>query len=57
MSFCGLVLARSSSKSIVDKNIKILGNKPLIAWVLEPMKSSGSESHFWAKNILKFQSF
>ena len=38
--FWGLVLARGSSKSIVNKNVKVLGDKPLIAWVLEPMISS-----------------
>ena len=45
MVFWGLVLARGSSKSVVNKNIKTLGNKPLIGWVLEPMKSSKSESN------------
>ena len=45
MVFWGLVLARGQSKSVVDKNIKILRDKPLIAWVLEPMKESKSESN------------
>jgi len=29
------VRARSGSKSVVDKNIKELGGKPLIAWTIE----------------------
>ena len=30
-----IIPARSGSKSVKDKNIKLLGNKPLIAWSIE----------------------
>lgn len=33
--------ARSGSKSILDKNIKLLGGKPLIAWTIETAFKSG----------------
>lgn len=35
-----LITARGGSKGIPDKNIKILGNKPLIAWTIEEAKKS-----------------
>lgn len=36
----GLVLARGGSKSIPQKNIKLLGGKPLIAYTVEKAKAS-----------------
>ena len=33
--------ARSGSKSIPDKNIKTLGDKPLLAWTIETALKSG----------------
>lgn len=50
MVFWGLVLARGSSKSVPHKNAKTLINKPLIAWVLEPMKSSAGNVYYWFKD-------
>ncbi|CAG2101008.1 unnamed protein product, partial [Medioppia subpectinata] len=47
MVFWGLVLARGSSKSIPHKNSKLFANKPLIAWVLEPMKLSDVFDEIW----------
>ncbi|XP_054167350.1 N-acylneuraminate cytidylyltransferase A-like [Oppia nitens] len=47
MVFWGLVLARGSSKSIPHKNIQLLDNKPLIGWVLEPMKNSAVFDDIW----------
>jgi CMP-N,N'-diacetyllegionaminic acid synthase len=35
-----LIPARSGSKSIKNKNIKLLGGKPLIAWSIESCKKS-----------------
>ncbi len=58
MVFWGLVLARGSSKSIPDKNIRTLLNKPLIGWVLEPMKSSAGNAlrvDFKTWNLLNFE--
>ncbi len=36
----GVVGARSGSKSIPHKNIKLLGGKPLMAWIIEAAKAS-----------------
>lgn len=36
----GIILARGGSKRVPGKNIKILGDKPLIAWVIEAAKNS-----------------
>ena len=30
-----VIPARSGSKAIVDKNIQLLGDKPLLAWTIE----------------------
>ena len=35
-----LIPARSGSKGVIDKNIKILAGKPLIAWSIEKCKQS-----------------
>jgi CMP-N-acetylneuraminic acid synthetase len=58
MVFWGLVLARGLSESIPDKNIRTLSNKPLIGWVLEPMKSSAGNVFrvdFKTLNLLNFE--
>jgi len=36
----GIIGARSGSKGIKDKNIKPLGGKPLMAWIIEAAKNS-----------------
>lgn len=36
-----LVPARAGSKRIPNKNVRLLGNKPLIAWTIEVAKESG----------------
>src|SRR3989344_5094030 len=36
----GVVGARSGSKSVPDKNIKLLLGKPLMAWIIEAAKNS-----------------
>ena len=35
-----IIGARSGSKELINKNIKKLGNKPLIAWIIEAAKKS-----------------
>ncbi|HAV4005958.1 TPA: acylneuraminate cytidylyltransferase family protein, partial [Acinetobacter baumannii] len=35
-----VIPARAGSKSIKDKNIKLLGGKPLIAWPIDTAKKS-----------------
>ena len=35
MDIISFIPARSGSKSVPDKNIKMLGGKPLIAWTIE----------------------
>lgn len=35
-----IIPAREGSKGVVDKNIKILGNKPLVAWPIDVAKKS-----------------
>lgn len=40
LNVLGVVGARSGSKSILDKNIKPLLGKPLIAWIIETAKKS-----------------
>ena len=35
MSYVAFVPARSGSKRIPDKNIRLLAGKPLVAWTLE----------------------
>lgn len=39
-SFLAILPARGGSKGIPGKNIKLLGNKPLIAWTIEAAKNS-----------------
>lgn len=41
MNIVAFIPARSGSKSIPDKNIKLLGGKPLIAWTIESAFKSG----------------
>src|SRR3989338_8656060 len=36
----GIVGARSGSKNISNKNIKLLAGKPLMAWIIEAAKKS-----------------
>ena len=38
--FLAIIPARSGSKRIIDKNIKIVGGKPLIAWSIDQANSS-----------------
>lgn len=42
-----LILARGGSKGIPKKNIKLLLDKPLIAWVIESAKESQLISDIW----------
>lgn len=41
MNIIAFIPARSGSKSIPDKNIKLLGGKPLIAWTIETAFKAG----------------
>lgn len=41
MNIVALIPARSGSKSIPGKNIKLLGEKPLIAWTIESAFNAG----------------
>ena len=36
----GIVGIRSGSKELKDKNIKLLGNKPLVGWILSAANKS-----------------
>ena len=38
----GLVPARGGSKSIPNKNLRLLGGKPLVVWSIEAAKASGA---------------
>ena len=40
MKVLALIGARSGSKGVPNKNIKLLGDKPLLAWVIEAAKKS-----------------
>ncbi|MBI3046066.1 MAG: acylneuraminate cytidylyltransferase family protein [Candidatus Harrisonbacteria bacterium] len=40
MTVLALIGARSGSKGVPNKNIKLLGGKPLLAWVIEAAKKS-----------------
>lgn len=42
MEVLGIIQARGGSKSIPKKNIKLLANKPLIAWTIEEAKKAKS---------------
>ena len=35
MNVVAIITARSGSKSVPDKNIKILGDKPLLGWTIK----------------------
>ena len=48
MNIIGIIPARGGSKGIPGKNIKLLGEKPLIAYTIE----SALESNFLSKVIL-----
>ncbi|MCR4617414.1 MAG: acylneuraminate cytidylyltransferase family protein [Lachnospiraceae bacterium] len=41
MSCLAIIPARSGSKGLPDKNIKVLGDKPLIGWTIDASKESG----------------
>lgn len=45
MNNLAIIPARSGSKGLKDKNIKLLNNKPLIAYSIEAAKESGIYSH------------
>ena len=47
MRILWLITARSGSKSIKGKNIKILGNKPLLAYRIISAKNSKYSSEIW----------
>ena len=38
MEFCGLVLARGGSKGVINKHLRLLGDKPLIRHVVDTAK-------------------
>jgi len=40
MKILCLIPARSGSKGVPNKNIKLLGNKPLLAWSIEQALAS-----------------
>ena len=40
MNYIAIIPARKGSKEILNKNIKIIGGKPLIAWTIEQALSS-----------------
>ena len=44
MNIVAFVPARSGSKSIKDKNIKLLGGKPLLAWSIESAQKCGLQT-------------
>ena len=41
MKIVGIIPARGGSRSIPQKNIRMLGNKPLVAWTIEEALKSG----------------
>ena len=41
MTSIAIILARSGSKGLKDKNIKFMNGKPLIAYSIEAAKNSG----------------
>jgi CMP-N,N'-diacetyllegionaminic acid synthase len=41
MNILAIVPARGGSKRLPGKNIKLLGNRPLIAWTIDAAKLSG----------------
>lgn len=45
MNNLAIIPARSGSKGLKDKNIKLLNGKPLIAYSIEAAKKSGIYSH------------
>lgn len=47
MNILWLITARSGSKSIIDKNIKLLGNKPLLAYRIEQAKLTTIDNKIW----------
>ena len=52
MNVVAIITARSGSKSVPDKNIKILGDKPLLGWTIKAV----SESKLVEKIILSTDS-
>lgn len=47
MKILALIPARGGSKRLPGKNIKQLGNKPLIAWTIETARKSTVCEHVW----------
>lgn len=41
MNLIGIIPARAGSKRVVDKNIRHLGNQPLLAWTVEAARAAG----------------
>ena len=46
MKILCLIPARSGSKGVPNKNIKLLGNKPLLAWSIEQALASKRVSRY-----------
>jgi CMP-N-acetylneuraminic acid synthetase len=40
MSVIAIITARSGSKSVPNKNVRVLGDKPLLGWVIEAVSKS-----------------
>ena len=40
MSTIAIITARSGSKSVPNKNIRMLGDKPLLGWVVKAVSKS-----------------
>lgn len=49
-----IVPIRSGSKSIIDKNIKIINGKPLIYWILNVLEKSKVSKIILATNSNKY---
>ena len=48
-----LITARSGSKSIVDKNIKLLGKHPLMSYRIRSARSSKFSNDIWVSTDSK----
>lgn len=42
-----LIPIRKGSKGVPDKNMKILGGKPLVAWVVDAITASHTAAEIW----------
>ena len=40
MSVIAIITARSGSKSVPNKNVRVLGDKPLLGWVIQAVSKS-----------------